>query len=107
VFIADRDNNRVQVLTPTLDFHSFVGEGQMGLPTGVCANADVVVVSELLPHRIAVFNRSGGALLRRLGSVGRGSGQLSHPCGVCFMSGDRHIAVVDSDHARVSVPRYP
>jgi DNA-binding beta-propeller fold protein YncE len=103
VFVADSFNNRVQVLTPTLDFHSTIGKGQLQSPVGVCADADVVVVSEFDVHRIAVFNRSGGALLRRLGSVGRGSGQLSHPCGVCFMSGDRHVAVADFGNHRVSV----
>jgi DNA-binding beta-propeller fold protein YncE len=27
VFVADSRNNRVQVLTPSLDFHCFIGEG--------------------------------------------------------------------------------
>jgi DNA-binding beta-propeller fold protein YncE len=69
----------------------------------VCANADVVVVSELWHHRIAVFNRGDGALLRRFGCKGRGDGQLRDPRGVCFMSGGRHIAVADSGNMRVSV----
>jgi hypothetical protein len=45
VFVADYHNHRVQVLTPTLDFDSFIGQGQVALPLGVCANADVVVVT--------------------------------------------------------------
>jgi DNA-binding beta-propeller fold protein YncE len=36
VFVAEYGNNRVQVLTPTLDFHSFVGVGQLRSPMGVC-----------------------------------------------------------------------
>jgi hypothetical protein len=35
VFVADCGNNRVQVLTPRLDFHSFVGVGQLVAPAGV------------------------------------------------------------------------
>jgi DNA-binding beta-propeller fold protein YncE len=36
VFVADYGNNRVQVLTPRLDFHGFVGVGQLESPAGVC-----------------------------------------------------------------------
>jgi DNA-binding beta-propeller fold protein YncE len=104
VFVAECGNNRVQVLTPTLDFHGFVGAGQLRSPSGVCANADVVVVSENRPtHRISVFRRRDGALLRRFGSFGGGDGDLNCPLGLCFMSGDRHIAVADCLHDRVSV----
>jgi sugar lactone lactonase YvrE len=97
VFVAECSNHRVQVLTPRLDFHAFVGVGHVRHPTGVCANADIVVVLENV-GRIAVFSRCDGALLRVFGS-----GQLVNPNGLCFMSGDRHVAVADSSNARVSV----
>jgi DNA-binding beta-propeller fold protein YncE len=103
VFIADYRNDRVQVLTPQLDFHSFVGVGQLRSPAGVCANADVVVVCEWGGHRVSVFNRSDGALLRRIGSSGNGDGQLKYPCGLCFLSDERHVAVADDDNHRISV----
>jgi hypothetical protein len=61
VFVADTRNSRVQVFI-----------GQLQCPVGLCANADVVGVSEFGAHRVAAFDRSDGALLRRLGSVGRG-----------------------------------
>jgi DNA-binding beta-propeller fold protein YncE len=104
VFVADSRNDRVQVLTPTLDFHAFVGVGQLDYPSGVCANDDVVVVSEVAAHRrVSVFNRGDGALLRRFGSRGSGDGQLDCPYGLCFMSGERHVAVADCGNYRVSV----
>jgi DNA-binding beta-propeller fold protein YncE len=101
VFVAEYGNNRVQVLTPTLDFHSFIGVGCVTGPTGVCANADVVVVSE--DRCIHVFNRSDGTLLRRFGSRGSGNGQILQPVGLCFMHSDRHVAVTDFGNDRVSV----
>jgi DNA-binding beta-propeller fold protein YncE len=105
VFVADAGNNRVQVLTPRLGFHSFVGAGQLSDPAGVCADDDVVVVSEggAHWHRISVFNRSDGALLRRFGSRGSGDGQLDSPGALCFMSEHRHVAVADAGNHRVSV----
>ncbi len=103
VFVADSTNNRVQVLTPTLDFHCFVGVGHLRDPLGVCGNDDTIVVSEWEAHRISVFNRHDGALLRRFGSFGLGDGQLRFPCGLCFMSGHRHVAVAELGNHRVSV----
>ncbi len=101
VFVADSGNNRVQVLTPSLDFHGFVGAVQLQLPTGVCANADVVVVSEMHAHRVSVFNRGDGTFLHRLGDGG--VGRVSYPAALCFSSGDRHVAVADRSECRVSV----
>jgi DNA-binding beta-propeller fold protein YncE len=103
VFVADYGNNRVQVLTPRLDFHGFVGVGQLTAPLGVCADDDVVMVSEETAHRISVFSRGDGALLRRFGSRGRDDGRLWSPYGLCFMSGHRHVAVADFGNHRVSV----
>jgi DNA-binding beta-propeller fold protein YncE len=103
ILVADRGNHRVQVLTPTLDFHGFVGVGQLHFPSGVCANDDVVVVSEFGADRVSVFNRGDGALRHRFGSGGGGDGQLNCPLGLCFMSCDRRIAVMDSDGNRVSI----
>ncbi len=99
VFVADAGNNRVQVLTPTLDFHAFIGVGHLARPVGVCANADVVVASE--PHRISVFSREDGALRRRFGCRGSGDGEVDCPFGLGFI-GD-HIAVAEHDNNRVSV----
>jgi DNA-binding beta-propeller fold protein YncE len=103
VFVADTGSSRMQVLTPTLYFDCFIGQGQLERPVGVCANADVVVVSEFDAHCVSVFRRGDGSLLRRFGSKGSGDGQLSHPCGLCFMSGDRHVAVASLVNSRVSV----
>jgi DNA-binding beta-propeller fold protein YncE len=102
VFVADWGNNRVQVLTPALDFHAFVGEERLNRPAGVCASDDVVVVSERGANSISVFNRQDGALLRRFGYPGGGDGQLNGPQGLCFMSGHR-VAVADEYNKRVSV----
>jgi DNA-binding beta-propeller fold protein YncE len=103
VFVADCGNNRVQVLTPRLDFHGFVGVGQLVRPVGVCADDDVIIVSDEGAHRISMFKRSDGALLRRFGSQGSGDGQLDYPQGLCFTSGHHHIAVADCGNSCVCV----
>jgi DNA-binding beta-propeller fold protein YncE len=102
VFVADDGNDRVQVLTPRLDFHNFVGVGQLIRPSGVCADAAVIVVSAC-NARISVFKRRDCTLLRRFGSEGSGDGQLHWPQGLCFMSRHSHVAVADCGNDRVSV----
>jgi DNA-binding beta-propeller fold protein YncE len=103
VFVADCGNNRVQVLTPSLDFDAIVGAGQLSGPAGVCANDDVIVVSEYSADRVTVFARGDHSLLYRFGASGRSEFQLHHPCGLCFLSGNRHIALADCGNDRVSV----
>jgi hypothetical protein len=104
VFVAEWDNNRVQILTPReFDFHSFVSVGQLRGPVGVCANDDNIVVSEVDTSRISVFWRGDGALLRRFGSEGYGDGQLQSPRGLCFVSRNCCIAVADCYNYRISV----
>jgi DNA-binding beta-propeller fold protein YncE len=103
VFVADSGNKRVQVLTPRLDFHRFVGVDQLCGPAGVCADDAAIVVSENRRHRISVFSRCDGTVVRRFGSYGSGDGELNWPQGLCFMPGHRHIAIADLGNHRVSV----
>jgi DNA-binding beta-propeller fold protein YncE len=106
VFIVDYSNRRVHVLSPTLNFLAFIGEDRLNFPAGVCANADVVVVSQKGGNEVAVFARGAGPRappVRYFGSKGSGDGQLESPSGICFMSGDRHVAVADTGNGRVSV----
>jgi hypothetical protein len=103
VFVAEFGNHRIQVLTPQFEFHSFVGVGSLDHPSGVCGNADIVAVSELHEHRVSVFHRVDGALLRRFGSFGSGDGQYIDPLSLCYMNGCGHLAVGDAGNDRISV----
>ncbi len=104
VFVAECHNRRVQVLTPRLSHRCFIdADGDLAAPVGVCANADVVLVSEELTCRVSVFCRADGTLATRFGRRGTGDGQLSAPHALCFMSRDRRVAVADWGNNRVSV----
>jgi DNA-binding beta-propeller fold protein YncE len=112
VFVVDAGNKRVQVLTPTLDFHGFVGLGVLDAPAGVCANSDVIVVSEKYAGRITVFTRADGTRRRMFGlmpqqpnryAIRWRDSELSFPLGLCFMSGDSRVAVADYVASRITV----
>jgi hypothetical protein len=89
------------VLTPSLDFHGCVGVGHLERPQGVCANADIVVVSEAAASRISVFSRRDGALIRRIGARCGAGFELGYLLGLCFTRGDRGVAVADEINHRV------
>jgi DNA-binding beta-propeller fold protein YncE len=103
VFVADLGNKRVQVLTPTLEFHSFLGVGRLDAPIGVCADAGAVFVSDWDRHCISVFARSDGALLRHFGSFGSRDGQLNEPLSLCIVGRTGNIAVADFKNRRVCI----
>jgi DNA-binding beta-propeller fold protein YncE len=103
VFIADAGHHRVQVLTPDLALHRCIGEGRLIGPVGVCANADVVVVTGHDAHRLSVFSRADGTLLTHIprddGSVDRTDSLR----GLCFVHGNRRVAVADHGNGCVMV----
>jgi hypothetical protein len=105
VFIADHGNDRVQVLSPDLTFHRFIGDsgGPLFGPSGVCANADVVVVTQTLFRQIVVLRRDDGTLVRHFSLQGRADGKLLWPVSVCFLPDNRHIAGADPNRGCVSI----
>jgi hypothetical protein len=109
VFVADGLNNRLQILTPQLDFHGFMGARELDCPYGVGGDDTVVAVSEFNAGQIKVFCRSDGALLRCFGTYGRSEGQLAFPSGLCVVNGSRGhcrqplIAVAERGTGRVTV----
>lgn len=103
VFVADSANHRIQVLTPRLSFHRFIGEKQLRWPVGVGVSDTVVAVAEFGISRVSVFTRRNGALLRRIGSEGMEDGQLFDVHGLCVMPGSGAIAVTDRGNDRIGV----
>ncbi len=89
VFVADTDNNRVQILTLQLDFHSEIGRPRA--PTAVCADDHVIVVCD--GTSMSVLERGSQRLLRDIALPA----DLRFPSGLCFMCGNRAVAVANHD----------
>jgi hypothetical protein len=98
VFATDLKNHCVLVLTPSFDVHGVVGAHCLRSPYGVCADDRAIFVSECFENCISVLRRGDGTLLRRFGD-----GILNDPLALCFMSGNRRIAVADNKNRRISV----
>jgi hypothetical protein len=91
VFVVEALGRRVQVLTPRLAFHAFIGdESTLHEPHGVCASAEDVFVADLLARCVVVFRRGDGSFTRRFSHD-----RLCQPCGLAFTGIQRHVLVAD------------
>ena len=107
VFVCDRGNHRIQVLTtelqPVKQFGCIGnGGGQFNTVVGVAVDKKGIIlyVSDYKNHCIQAFTRDG-QFIRSFGKKGSGQGRLDCPYGVCVDSG--YVYVAESGNKRVSV----
>jgi DNA-binding beta-propeller fold protein YncE len=110
--LADGGNHRIQVFDfakgEVLDTYGKIGKGpgQFRCPSGICVvqQQSVVrtVVTDMLNHRIQIFEGTGPKLLKTLGSKGAGAGQLLFPRG-CAANEDGEVFVCDQGNHRIVV----
>ena len=108
VYVADRLNDRVQVLNSDLTFFNKFGKkgsgkGQFMEPHGIaCDSAGNAYVADCGNNRIQVFTAEG-RFLRAFGKRGHGRGELTFPSGIAIDTNDVvYVSEGDSNH-RVSV----
>jgi DNA-binding beta-propeller fold protein YncE len=109
VWVADRDNNRVQRFTPDGRFREFKAlrrqhrsdlPGRLNLPYDVAPDAlGDVYVADTHNHRIQEFSPTG-KLIRKWGSLGSGSGQFFQPRGIAI-DPFGNVWVADHENKRV------
>ena len=84
VYVADRNNARIQVFTAEGQFLRKFGihDGENKQPIGVCIDSeDVVYVTENSNHCVSVFTCEG-KFLTSFGTRGAGPGQFNNPYGI-------------------------
>ena len=98
MYVADQNNNRVQVFDGNGTFlRQFgtqgSGPGQFDLPYGIAVdNAGNVYVSEINNNRVQKLT-STGAFISMFGSLGSGPGQFNTPSGILIhSSGDIYVS---------------
>ena len=107
VYVADRNNDRIQVLNSDLTFFSQFGrcgsgKGHLRYPCGVAADSTgKVYVADSGNHRIQVFT-AGGKFLRMFGRQGAGREELDWPHGVA-VDASGLVYVCEYANERISV----
>ncbi len=117
LYVADRNNNRVQKFNLDGDFVSKfgisgAGDGQLNDPAGIYCDVgnSRVYVADRNNNRIQKFITTGSFVLA-IGSSGSGDGQFYHPMSVAKMppiSGDysayqSKVYVTDTDNNRIQI----
>ena len=102
IYIADRGNSRIQVVSFAGKFLKMFGQGILGSPQGIAVTEDNVFVTDIYLHAVLQFSKKDYKLVRRTGTYGGGEGQLNNPRALCIdYNGDVYVA--DCDNHRVSV----
>ena len=107
VYVADRDNYRIQVLNSDLTYASSFGSegsnnGEFKQPYDISTDSvGNVYVADRGNHRIQVFSVDG-QYLRQFGRKGKGEGELDQPVSIAI---DSHNVVYVSEYgnSRVSI----
>ena len=92
VYVANCNNNRIEVFREDGIFVRQIGVGKLNRPWNVTINNKHVYVADSWNHRIAIFTLEG-QLVRTIGSQGSGPGQFNRPSAVAFSpDGDMYVA---------------
>lgn len=109
VYVVDRGNNRIVILTKELQYVSTFGSAGYGLgslhdPWDLAFDRNgFIYITDRRQHCIQIFTRNG-AFRGKIGSQGQQKGKLNHPTGIAI---DRFgkIYVCESGNHRISIFR--
>ena len=108
IFIADSDNNRVQVYTPDGEY-CFMFNSNMDWPRSICIYNNTVYVSQFRSHCITLYKLYGKCLnkidkyVNKIGSEGTSNGHFKSPRGIAVSATSEHIYVCDAGNNRVQI----
>ena len=109
IFIADRDNNRIQIFSRNGDYLSSITNdyfynskltNDVKRPRGICVYQDKLFVTD--EHRVSVYELNG-VLIKRKGSEGDGEGEFKIPFGLDVSMVNDNIYVCDYNNHRVQI----
>ncbi|KAI6649364.1 PKD domain-containing protein [Oopsacas minuta] len=101
IYIADENNNRVQIFTGKGDY-LFMFSENMNNPRGICISQNNVFVTQHSGNCINKYD-IGGKLIKNVGSRGKGKIQFNEPYGIDVSDRNSNIYVCDLNNKRVKI----
>ena len=102
IYIVDRNNSRIQVVSFEGKFLKRFGQDILQWPWDIAVTSDNVFVTDRILHALLQFRKNDCKLVNRTGTEGAGEGQLDEPRGLCSdYNGDVYVA--DYGNHRVSI----
>ena len=103
IYVADSNNRRVQVFTPTGELVRIINTS--GIPRGLAIGSKRLFVVDALAHVVDIYDLKGKELVQ-FGSKGFGPGQFNYPSEVALDARGR-IYVSDRENNQVQVWGWP
>ncbi|KAI6646405.1 hypothetical protein LOD99_12527 [Oopsacas minuta] len=92
IFVADRENSRMQVLTMEGGCVCEFGKDELKSPYGVAVNDEHIFITDTFHHAVFKYSCSPIQFVGKAGTKGKSDGQLNKPCGLSVdASGDVYI----------------
>ncbi|KAI6658480.1 PEP-CTERM domain protein [Oopsacas minuta] len=101
IYIADKDNHRVQVFSCNGDY-LFMFSEKMDNPMGICISQNKVFVTQWNGNCINMYELEG-KLIKSVGSEGNGETQFNGPLGLDVSDRNRNVYVCDYYNDRVQI----
>ena len=101
IYIADYNNNRVQVFSYNGDY-LFMFSEKMNYPRGICIFQNAVFVTQWNSCCVNMYELEG-KLMKSVGSNGNGEAQFSCPRGIDVSDRNHNIYVCDYNNNRVQI----
>ena len=101
IYIADTNNNRVQVFRCNGEYF-FIFSEKMNSPIGICISQNRVFVTQANGHCINMYELEG-KLIKSVGSEGNGRAQFKHPFSLDVSDRTNNIYVCDCFNDRVQI----
>ena len=101
IYIADKENHRVQVFSCNGDYLFMFSEKING-PMGICISQNKVFVTQSISHCINMYELEG-KLIKSVGSKGNGKAQFNYPLGLDVSDRTNDIYVCDWHNHRIQM----
>ena len=101
IYIADKDNHRVQVFTCNGKY-LFMFSEKMDGPVSICVSQNKVFVSQYTSNCINMYELEG-KLIKSVGSEGNGEAQFNCPFGIDVSDRTNNIYVCDCNNHRIQI----
>ena len=101
IYIADRDNHRVQVFSCNGDYLFMFSEKLNG-PVGFCISQNKVFATQYTGHCINMYELEG-KLIKSVGSEGNGEVHFKYPHGLDVSDRNNNIYVCDCNNHRIQI----
>ena len=100
IYVADSENNRVQIYSLDGDHVSQLRTSKMNWPFGICVRDEYIYVTQLVTHTVGMYNAKGECFAT-CGGKGNGTDKLNKPSGLDVFNSE--LFVCDQDNHRIQV----